>query len=163
MSESSDPSPRWFPDSMPLPAASRETLPWWQAAAQHRLVVQRCENCGRYRHPPSPLCPHCRNWVSSWGEHPGTGTIYTFTRVHQPFLPDLALPYVIAVIDLDGLEADHVRLVTNIVDADPDRGGHRPVRRGGLGGHGSRPGPPPRPPGSDHPDHGGARWQLNRR
>lgn len=121
MSESSDPSPRWFPDSMPLPAVSRETLPWWEAAAQHRLVVQRCENCGRYRHPPSPLCPHCRNWVSSWGEHPGTGTIYTFTRVHQPFLPDLALPYVIAVIDLDGLEADHVRLVTNIVDADPDQ------------------------------------------
>ncbi len=111
---------RWFPDSMPLPAASRETLPWWQAAAQHRLVVQRCENCGRYRHPPSPLCPHCRNWASSWGEHPGTGTIYTFTRVHQPFLPGVALPYVVAVIALDGLESDHVRLVTNIVDSDPD-------------------------------------------
>ncbi len=50
-------SERWFPDSMPLPAASSDTLAWWQAAAEHRLVVQRCDNCGRYRHPPSPLCP----------------------------------------------------------------------------------------------------------
>ena len=112
-------SERWFPDSMPLPAASIDTYPWWQAASQHRLVVQRCDNCGRFRHPPGPVCPHCRNWASSFREHPGTGTIYTFTRVHQPFLPDLALPYVIAVVDLDGLEADHIRLVTNVVDADP--------------------------------------------
>ncbi len=111
-------SERWFPDSMPLPAASMDTFPWWRAAAEHRLVVQRCNNCGRYRHPPSPLCPACRNWAASFVDHPGTGRIYTFTRVHQPFLPDLALPYVIAVIDLDGL--DTIRLVTNIVDADPD-------------------------------------------
>jgi uncharacterized protein len=111
-------SDRWFPDSMPLPAASMDTLPWWQAAAEHRLVVQRCDTCGRHRHPPSPVCPHCHSWASSFVDHPGTGTIYTFTRVHQPFLPDLALPYVIAVIDLDGL--DGIRLVTNVVDADPD-------------------------------------------
>jgi uncharacterized protein len=113
-------SERWFPDSMPLPAASIDTIGWWQAAVEHRLVIQRCDNCGRFRHPPGPVCPHCRNWAASFIDQPGTGTIYTLTRVHQPFLPELALPYVIAVIDLDGLEADTIRLVTNIVDADPD-------------------------------------------
>jgi uncharacterized protein len=113
-------SERWFPDSMPLPAASAETLPWWQAAAEHRLVVQRCDECGRYRHPPSPRCPHCHSAQASFVEHDGSGTIYTCTRVHQPFLAGMDLPYVVAVIDLAGLEADHIRLVTNIVDADPD-------------------------------------------
>jgi uncharacterized protein len=109
----------WFPKSMPVPAASRDTLGWWQAAAEHRLVVQRCDGCGRYRHPPSPTCPSCHSWSSSWVDHPGTGTIYTFTVVHQAFLGDLAdlVPYVVAVVDLSGPVG--TRLVTNIVDADP--------------------------------------------
>jgi uncharacterized protein len=110
---------RWFPDSMPLPAAGAPTLEWWQAAADHRLLVQVCDQCGRHRHPPTPLCPRCRSWSASWQEHPGTGTIYTFTVVHQAFLPDLAerVPYVVAVIDLSG--PGGTRLVTNIVDVDP--------------------------------------------
>ena len=119
MNEPRDSGERWFPDSMPLPAASAETLAWWQAAAEHRLMVQRCDECGRYRHPPSPRCPTCHSVEASLVEHDGSGTIYTCTRVHQPFLTGLDLPYVIAVIDLHGLEADHIRLVTNIVDAEP--------------------------------------------
>ena len=48
---------RWFPDEMPTPAASAETMGWWEAAADHRLVVQRCTACNATRHPPGPLCP----------------------------------------------------------------------------------------------------------
>ncbi len=110
---------RWFPDSMPLPAASAETLAWWQAAAEHRLVIQVCDDCDRPRHPPSPVCPHCHGWGSHLVDHDGSGTIYTCTRVHQPFLGGLDPPYVVAVIDLDGFGDDPIRLVTNIVDADP--------------------------------------------
>ena len=109
-------SDRWFPDSMPVPAASPDTWPWWQASAEHRLVVQVCDTCARPRHPPSPICPHCRSWSSSFVDHPGTGTVYTFTVVHQPFVPGIPVPNVVAVIDLD---ATGTRLVTNIVDADP--------------------------------------------
>jgi uncharacterized protein len=113
-------SERWFPDAMPSPAASAETWSWWQAAAEHRLVVQVCSSCDRPRHPPSPLCPVCHESAAHLVDHPGTGTIYTFTRVHQPFVAGLEVPYVIAVIDLDGYERDCIRLVTNVVDADPD-------------------------------------------
>jgi uncharacterized OB-fold protein len=109
-------SARWFPDAMPVPAASPDTLPWWQAAAEHRLVVQVCEGCGRHRHPPSPICPRCRSWASSFVDHPGTGTIYTFTVVHQPFVPGVPIPYVVAVIELTGTGT---RLVTNLVDTEP--------------------------------------------
>jgi len=110
---------RWFPESMPVPAVTADTLGWWEAAAEHRLVVQACSGCGRTRHPPSPMCPACRGRSSSWKEVPGTGSIYTFTVVHQAFLPDLAerVPYVVAVVDLD--EGGGARLVTNIVDAAP--------------------------------------------
>jgi uncharacterized OB-fold protein len=110
---------RWFPDAMPVPAASRVTLPWWQAAAEHRLVVQVCETCGATRHPPSPRCPRCHSRDATWRDLPGTGTVYTFTVVHQAFLPALAdrVPYVVAVVELDG--GDGARLVTNIVDVPP--------------------------------------------
>jgi uncharacterized OB-fold protein len=111
-------SPRWFPDAMPTPAVSRETLPWWQAAAEHRLVVQTCAACATPRHPPGPMCPHCRSTDARWQELPGTGTVYSYTVVHQAFLPALAahLPYIVAVLELDG--APGVRFISNLVDVD---------------------------------------------
>jgi uncharacterized OB-fold protein len=113
-------SVRWFPDEMPLPAASAETVGWWEAAAAHRLVVQRCLACGTTRHPPGPVCPACRAGGSELAELPGTGTVYTFTIVHQAFIPALGerVPYVVAAVDLDG--AGGARLVTNVVDVAPE-------------------------------------------
>jgi hypothetical protein len=112
-------TPRWFPDDLPAPAASRETLPWWQAAAAHRLVVQRCADCGHARHPPGPLCSRCRSTRDTWQEVSGRGTVYTYTVVQRAFVPSLAdrLPYVVIVVALD--DAGGVRLVSNLVDADP--------------------------------------------
>ncbi len=110
---------RWFPDEMPAPAASADTLPWWQAAAEHRLVVQACAACGATRHPPGPRCPCCRSADVEWRDLSGRGAVYSYTVVHQAFVPALGdrLPYVVAAIDLDG--GDGVRLVSNVVDVDP--------------------------------------------
>ena len=110
---------RWFPDEMPMPAANAETAGWWEAASRHRLVVQRCESCGRTRHPPGPVCPACRSTASGWAELPGTGTVYTYTVVHQAFIPALAdrVPYVVIAVELDG--SGGARIVSNLVDADP--------------------------------------------
>jgi len=109
---------RWFPDEMPMPAANAETAGWWEAAAEHRLVVQRCDDCGRTRHPPGPVCPACRSLAAGWAELPGTGSVFTFTVVRQAFLPALAgqLPYVVVAVDLD--EAGGARIVSNLVDVD---------------------------------------------
>jgi len=109
---------RWFPDDMPTPAASRETLAWWQAATEHRLLVQVCNRCGRTRHPPGPLCPSCRSSDLGWRELSGRGTVYTYTIVWRAFVPSLAdrLPYVVAVVELEG--GDGARLLSNVVDVD---------------------------------------------
>ena len=114
-------SKRWFPDDMPAPAVTRDTLPFWQAAAEHRLVVQTCNACGRTCHPPGPTCPACRSFTDRWAEVAGRGVVYTYTVVHQPFLPSLAavVPYVVAAVALD--DAPAVRLITNLVDVDVAR------------------------------------------
>jgi uncharacterized OB-fold protein len=111
---------RHFPDTMPSPAASAETVGWWDACADHRFVVQRCTRCGTTRHPPGPVCPSCRSPEAEWAELPGTGTVYSYTVVRQAFLPALAdvVPYVVAVVEPDG--AGGARMVTNVVDIDPE-------------------------------------------
>jgi uncharacterized OB-fold protein len=110
-------SERFFPDGMPPPLADAVTLPWWQAAAGHRLVVQRCTGCGRTRLPPAPVCPGCRSPDSEWQEVPGRGEVYTYTVVHRPIAAGQGLPYVIAVIALE--DAGRVRMISNLVGVDP--------------------------------------------
>jgi uncharacterized OB-fold protein len=112
-------SERFFPDGMPQPLADTTTLPWWKAAAEHRLVVQRCSSCEHTRLPPAPVCSECRSTDSDWLEVPGRGEVYTYTIVHRPIAAGQELPYVIAVIALEA--AGGVRLISNVVDVDPHR------------------------------------------
>ena len=112
-------SERFFPDSMPSPMADNITLPWWQHAAEHRLVVQRCTACGATRIPPSPVCATCRSEESEWQEVTGRGEVYTFTAVHRAIAPDQPLPTVIAVISLEG--SGGLRIMSNLVDVDPEK------------------------------------------
>jgi uncharacterized OB-fold protein len=111
---------RWFPDEMPMPAANAHTMGWWEAAAAHRLVVQRCTACGATRHPPGPVCPVCRSLASEWSELAGTGTVYTYTVVRQAFIASLhdKIPYVVVAVELDG--AGGARMVSNLVDTLPE-------------------------------------------
>ena len=108
-------SARWFPDDMPLPAVSRETLPWWQAASAHHLLVQACRVCGRRQLPPGPLCRRCRSRDLDWHEVPGTGVVHTYTVVYRAPIPSLATrpPYVVVVVELD--DGGGARLVSNLV------------------------------------------------
>lgn len=111
-------SERYFPDSMPPPLADATTLPWWEAAAEHRLVVQRCAACQATRLPPAPVCAECRSADFNWQEVPGAGSVYTFTIVHRPIAADQQLPFVIAVVALE--DAGGVRMISNLVQVDPD-------------------------------------------
>ena len=110
-------SRRFFPDNMPPPMADATTLPWWQAAAEHRLVVQECTACGHTRLPPSPICPECRSDAADWREVTGQGEVYTYTLVHRPIAAGQELPYAIVVIALEG--AGGVRIISNLVDVEP--------------------------------------------
>ena len=110
---------RWFPDSMPNPMVDHHSLPWWRSAAEHRLTVQRCEQCGHGILPPAPVCSACRSTELNLVEVNGRGTLYTYTEVHQPVSMEQELPFVIAIIELDteGVTSNAVRMMSNIVDS----------------------------------------------
>jgi uncharacterized OB-fold protein len=105
---------RWFPNSMPQPMADNASVPWWQAAAEHKLMVQRCTDCALQRLPAAPICSSCRSDGADWQEISGRGQLYTYTIVQRAMAADLQLPFVIAVIDLEGAEG--VRIISNMVD-----------------------------------------------
>jgi uncharacterized OB-fold protein len=92
------------------------TKPFWDAAAQRRLVAARCLECGQFRHPPTPFCPRCQSQKLDWPELSGDGSIYTFTIVRRLPIPDLPVrvPYVIAVVEPE--DAPCIRFVGNIVE-----------------------------------------------
>jgi uncharacterized OB-fold protein len=111
-----------YPVQLRDPYADEVTQPFWDAALEGRLLASRCTKCGTYLLPPQPRCFKCLNDSFVWQELPGTGTIYSFTVVRHPLSPALAeaVPYVSAVIDLDGTQGAGSRLLANLIDCDPD-------------------------------------------
>ena len=97
------------------PAMTADTVFFWEALKEHRLVIQRCDGCGVLRHPPRPMCPHCHSLVWDTIESSGRGTVYSFVIPHHPPLPWFPEPFVVALGDL----AEGTRLVTNVVDVTP--------------------------------------------
>ncbi|MGH7830576.1 MAG: Zn-ribbon domain-containing OB-fold protein [Candidatus Binatia bacterium] len=106
----------------PLPEITPVTRPFWAAAAEARLLLQRCPDCGRYIWTPRPLCVECGSERLQWTEVSGRGTIYSFTVIRQvagrgsskAFEKDI--PYVVAWIDLD----EGPRMVSNVVGCPVD-------------------------------------------
>lgn len=88
---------------------------FWDAAAEHLLVAQRCGGCGALRHPPRPMCPDCRSIEFDAVELSGYGTLYSYAVLHHPQNPAYDYPVLAALVDLD----EGIRLVSNLVDVDP--------------------------------------------
>ena len=98
-----------------LPELDEETAPFWSAALRGELVVQRCDDCGRYRFPPRPACPWCQSFAFSWPAVSGRATVWSFVVPHPPLLPAYAelAPYNVVVVALD--EDATIRMVGNLV------------------------------------------------
>ncbi|HZT06179.1 MAG TPA: Zn-ribbon domain-containing OB-fold protein [Chloroflexota bacterium] len=100
----------------PVPVPDHDTAPFWEACHNHELRAQRCASCGRFRWPPQGFCPACYSWEHDWVRLSGRGTVRSFSVVHHSAVPSFKdeLPYVVAVITLDGTDG-HVDLVSNVV------------------------------------------------
>jgi len=104
----------------PQPVVDELTAPYWAAAVQGRLVIRRCSDCGRFRNPPSPICPDCHSESATWTEVSGRGTVYQYTVLRQPRVGgfESVIPYACIVVELD--EQPGLLFVANLVDADVD-------------------------------------------
>jgi 3-oxo-4,17-pregnadiene-20-carboxyl-CoA hydratase alpha subunit len=99
----------------PRPALTRDNQFWFDAAKQHRLVIQRCASCSALRHPPRPRCDKCGSYEWNELEASGRGTVYSYVVNHHPQVPAFDYPLAVGLIELE----EGTRLVANIVGIEP--------------------------------------------
>jgi len=98
----------------PRPRLDDENRAFWTGGAHDKLCIMKCGDCGKFTHPPKPLCRYCLSEKVAPEAVAGTGEIDTFTINYQAWAPGLEVPLVIARVKLDGVPG--VYLTTNIID-----------------------------------------------
>jgi hypothetical protein len=97
-----------------LPMPDTETAPFWNAAAEGRLVYQHCESCGHDYHYPRARCPRCWSDNVSWRDASGKGHIYTYSIIRENPMPPFRdrVPYAVGIVEL----AEGPRMMSSFVD-----------------------------------------------
>lgn len=101
-----------------LPLLTPDTAPFWQGGENGLLNICHCGSCQHFFHPPAPVCPQCMSSEVGPRAVSGRGTVASFTVNHQAWVPDLPVPYVVAIVEL--AEQPGLRFVSNIVGVTPD-------------------------------------------
>lgn len=102
--------------TIPLPAITAVTAPFWEACRRRVLQVQRCQACGYLTFPPDVACNRCLSPDLAWLQCSGAGTVVSYSIVRRPSLPVFRVPYVAAIVRSD----EGWSLFTNVVDCDPE-------------------------------------------
>ena len=104
-----------------------ERFPWVQIThdSKHhfrgwldqKLLISRCDDCGKFHHPPKPICPECWSKRLTPTEVAGTGTIFLAMALHQgapaPGVDYAKGPHPVVAVELDG--TDGVRFSSTVI------------------------------------------------
>ncbi len=110
----------------PHPVVNRDNEGFWRGVTEHRLLIQRCTDCGTLRHPWLPGCNACGGPDWDTVEAGGEGTVHSYVVMHHPPFPAFtdadegsgtAGPYAVGLIEL----AEGVRMVSNVVGVPYDK------------------------------------------
>lgn len=109
-----------------LPEITAASHPYWDGCAEGELRLQVCDECGTHRFPDAPVCPSCLSGAFTWRATSGTGRLWSWTRIHQPYLAAFAdeIPYLVAFVKL----TEGPFLVTRLVGDPPKEWLDQPVR-----------------------------------
>ena len=104
----------------PAPAPDGLDAPYWQAAAEERLVLQRCRTCGTWQWGPEWTCHACASFDLEFVEVPQTARVYSYERVWHPVHPALREqgPYIVVLVEFP--DHDGARMVGNLL-GDPQQ------------------------------------------
>ena len=70
-----------------LPKINPIDAPYWKAAAEEKLVIQRCRACGKRQFYPRVACVGCFSGDLDWIQAKGDGTVHSFSWVLVPRNP----------------------------------------------------------------------------
>jgi uncharacterized OB-fold protein len=109
---------RYLGDNWILPQLTRHNTPFFTAGT---LQIQFCSSCGHAQHPPDDLCYACQGTQLEFRAMPGTGRVESVAIVRHAVHPALKdkLPYVIAIISVDGAKGCSVQ--GNVLGCAPEQ------------------------------------------
>lgn len=104
----------------PLPDITDLTRPFWTAAREGRLVMQKCPRCATVNFHPKPWCVECGERDLKWTEMKPEGEVYSYTVSRTVAMNYLGweeeLPVLMCLIDIDG----GARMYAQVTDVSPD-------------------------------------------
>jgi uncharacterized protein len=105
------------PISKPIPAVTPEMREFVDGARQGRLMVQKCDGCGRLRFPAHEICSKCNSTRASWVAVSGRGVVFSFNIMHQLYHPGFTseIPYAVVVVEL----AEGCKIISNLLGVKP--------------------------------------------
>ncbi len=98
-----------------IPQVTRELKPFFDAARNNQLALQKCDDCGKLRFPAAPLCLACDSPKASWVPVSGKGEVFSFTIMHRAYHPAIKVPYTLAVIELK----EGAKITSNVIGIEP--------------------------------------------
>jgi uncharacterized protein len=108
----------WSKVTRPIPVPNEWTKPFWDAAKQGVLELQRCQSCGHFQHPPYATCTQCVSTDLKFEPVRGVGTIYAYTIMYHTgdkrFAP--AVPYASIIVELG--DAPGALMAGNLLEAE---------------------------------------------
>ncbi len=108
-------------DAFPDTIITHDDKEFYRGWLEHRLLLNRCDDCGHWHQPPRPICPECWSWNVTPTEVSGNGTVFMLVKLHQgPPAPDVdySRPHPVATIEL--VEQEGLRYTSTIVNCDLD-------------------------------------------
>ena len=91
--------------SKPLPDITDLTRPFWTAAKNGQLVLQKCQRCATFNFHPKPWCIECGSRELKWTAAKPSGTVYSYTVSRTVAMNSPAwaaeMPLILCLIDLD--------------------------------------------------------------
>ncbi|MGH7153890.1 MAG: Zn-ribbon domain-containing OB-fold protein [Acetobacteraceae bacterium] len=117
-----------------------ENLTYFRHCATHQFDLQRCDDCGLLRYPPTTACPWCASPKARWVPVDGEGAVHSYTEVHQAIQPAFRpfTPYMVLLVDLGTQNGaptpdDALRVVGNLATQDGVLAPKEMVARVGIG------------------------------
>lgn len=83
-----------------LPALDEFNTFFWKSGEDGKLRMQQCGECSKWVHPPSVNCRYCMSESLEPQALSGRGTLVALTVNHMPWMPGLAVPYLIVIVEL---------------------------------------------------------------
>ena len=101
----------------PLPVASGETKPFWDACKQGKFLIQRCRSCENYQYHYRGFCSHCWFGEIEDVESKGLGTVWSYTVINRNRSPGFIddVPYVVAMVEIE----EGLKVISNVINCDP--------------------------------------------